>query len=495
MALARRQLLRASLAAAAAGTVAPLLAKEVRGWTRVVDVVIAGSGAGGVCAAIEARRAGLDVLVIESQAALGGSTAMSGGVVYLGAGTALQKALGFDDSAEAMAAFITAASRHPDYGKVALYCEESPSHFDWLVANGVSYNERFSPGKERPEEPISLFYSGGERGYPFREMAVPAPRGHVPAVRGRGGAALITSLTGTARSLGVQFMTSAPLERLILESDGRIAGVAYQHSGTLNHIRTRCGVVLACGGFIHNRAMTMRHAPVLHDCVPLAGVGDIGTGIRLAEGLGAATARLHEGFAILPLYPPERLLRGIIINRYGQRFVAEDSYYGVIGHNIAYLQHGTAYLIADVDCALDAGDNKFPERGRGTLADLAMHLQLSPDALEATMAYYNSHCEQGRDPQLHKASEHLSPLRPPFVAYDLSVGSTYFPAHTFGGLCTDIDSRVLHVDGEAIPGLYAAGRTARGLPTAPYMASGLSLGDATFFGRRAGRHLAKRGPG
>jgi predicted oxidoreductase len=187
------------------------------------------------------------------------------------------------------------------------------------------------------------------------------------------------------------------------------------------------------------------------------------------------------------------MLRGIIVNRLGQRFVAEDSYYGVIGHHIAYLQQGTAYLIADANSALAPGSNKFRERGCGTLADLAAELQVPPGALEATVAYYNTHSEQRQDPLLRKAAGYLAPLRPPFIAYDLSVGSTFLPAHTFGGLCTDTDSRVLHVDGAPIPGLYAAGRTARGLPTAPYIASGLSLGDATFFGRRAGQHLVRYG--
>ena len=66
------------------------------------------------------------------------------------------------------------------------------------------------------------------------------------------------------------------------------------------------------------------------------------------------------------------------------------------------------------------------------------------------------------------------------------------PAHTFGGLHTTVDGQVLDGFGDAIPGLYAAGRTAAGLPAAPYIASGLSVGDCTFFGRRAGLAAAGR---
>jgi len=492
MNLSRRQLIGSAAALAAAEALLPIAANAVDSWSGTVDVIIAGTGAAGICAAIEALRGGLDVLAIESRPTEGGSTALSGGVLYLGAGTALQKAAGFEDDAEAMAAFISAGQRYPDLKKIALYCEQSPAHFDWLVANGVPFTNTFSPGKERPEEPVSLFHSGGERGYPFSELAKPAPRGHVPATQGRSGALLIGTLNASARKLGMKLVTDSPLEKLIVESDGRVVGVAYRSGGTTTHVRARRGVVLACGGFIHNSAMTELYAPVLRDCVPLAAPGDIGTGIRLAQGIGAATARLDEGFAIIPLYPPEHLLNGIIVNRSGQRFVAEDSYYGVLGHHIAYLQQGKAYLIVNQHHALPAENHKFTERARGTPTEIAHALQLPAGALEATLSYYNAHGAEAHDPLLRKASRYVVPLQSPLVAYDLSLGSTFFPAHTFGGLRTDTDSRVIHVNGEPIPGLYAAGRTARGLPAAPYLASGLSLGDATFFGRRAGRHLAQQ---
>ena len=77
--------------------------------------------------------------------------------------------------------------------------------------------------------------------------------------------------------------------------------------------------------------------------------------------------------------------------------------------------------------------------------------------------------------------------KPPYFAYDLSVETAFFPAHTFGGLHTSVNGEVMDAWGEAIPGLYAAGRTSSGLPTSPYIASGISLGDCSFFGRLAGQ--------
>ena len=91
----------------------------------------------------------------------------------------------------------------------------------------------------------------------------------------------------------------------------------------------------------------------------------------------------------------------------------------------------------------------------------------------------------------HKTRRYLRPVSgPPYTAYDLSVDRAFTPVHTFGGLHTTTEGRVLNGFGEAIPGLFAAGRTTAGLPTAPYIASGLSMGDCTFFGRRAGRAAA-----
>jgi 3-oxo-5alpha-steroid 4-dehydrogenase len=87
----------------------------------------------------------------------------------------------------------------------------------------------------------------------------------------------------------------------------------------------------------------------------------------------------------------------------------------------------------------------------------------------------------------------VPPLRPPFGALDCRTASSLYAAFTLGGLSTSVDGEVLTADGAAIPGLYAAGRTTACL-AAPGYASGLSIGDGTFFGRRAGRVAAARRP-
>jgi succinate dehydrogenase/fumarate reductase flavoprotein subunit len=473
----------------------PAESREVRQWDYTADVVVAGSGAAGTCAAIEARAAGAEVLVLERLPKPGGSSAMSGGVCYMGGGTPLQKALGFEDSVEAMHDFIVAAgSLHPPLAKIALYCEGSLGHFRWLVEHGVRYIDKFSEEKELPYDDASLYYSGCELAHPWRDIARPAPRGHVPAVMGHtGGRALMEALLAAAGRAGVKMLTGVSCERLVRETDGRIIGIQLSENGATKSVRARRGVVLACGGFIHNREMVRRYAPELHECsTPWANAGDLGIGIQMGMGAGGAAIRMNQGFAILPIYPPERVIRGIVVNARAQRFIPEDTYYACIGHETVFAQHRRAFLVTDADCSYDAGDFRMP-----LLAEAASIEELEgkggfvPGSLAHTVATYNATAVRGEDPLLHKHPKFLAPLvTAPFRLYDLDVTRAFCPAHTFGGLETTVDAQVLDAFGNPIPALYAAGRTSAGLPTAPYIASGLSVGDCTFFGRRAGRHAA-----
>lgn len=495
----RRRLLTGA-AATAAVTVAAgagaLPRSAVKSWDMRTDVLVVGSGAAGASAAMEAREAGAEVLLIESLPRFGGSSAMSGGVVYAGGGTALQKALKIEDSVEQMYRFIALAGAiHPPLDKIQLYCEQSVAHFDWLVSQGVPYSEKLSASRELPMGGESLYFSGTEQAWPARELATPAPRGHVPGVPGmNGGRRLMEALLPRVESLGVTLRAGVRAQRLVTESDGRIAGVTVTVDGVTRAIRVRRGVVLACGGFIHNREMLKLYAPQLFDCsVPWGNAGDQGDGINMGIAAGAAALRMQHGFAIAPIYPPENVLSGIVVNASGQRFITEDSYYGVLGDAIAYHQQGRAWLITDKRSSYPHHqDNFLPVANGDSIGQIAAQLDFPKGALQNTVAYYNLHAANGDDPLFRKNAVWLRPLQgPPYTAWDLSVSKAFFPAHTFGGLQTTIDGEVVGSFGEIIPGLYAAGRTTAGIPTAPYIASGLSVGDCTFFGRRAGRAAAQ----
>ncbi len=503
--ISRRHFLAATGTALAAGTLASQAGaavrqgrrdRDIRHWDFTADVVIAGSGIAGICAAIEARRGGAEVLVLEMQENRGGSSAMSGGVCYLGGGTALQKALGFEDTVEDMYNYILAAGGpYPHSERVRKYCEGAVEHFDWLVANGVPYNRKFQPEKEFPQETDnSLYYSGCELNHPFSTLAKPAPRGHVPGVIGHAGWRLMQALDETAAREGIKVVLGAACEQLVQADDGRVTGLIVQHGGQQKAVRARKGVVLACGGFIRNREMVRLYAPEVHDVsTPHGSNGDLGIGILMGMGVGAAAIRMNQAMIVLPTYPPENVLKGILVNRRGARFMSEDRYYGVVGTEVVVHQGGLAYLISDADHAYEKSFF-YPEVGKtDSIAALEKQLDLPDGALQATVNYYNSHARQGKDPQFSKQREYIAPItKAPFRAYRIDASQDFAPILTFGGLLTNTDAQVLHASGEVIPGLYAAGRTVNGIPSAPYMASGLSVGDSSFFGRCAGRHLTGR---
>jgi succinate dehydrogenase/fumarate reductase flavoprotein subunit len=494
--LSRRQLLAGMgtvAATTAAAGAAALPAASVTKWDTTYDVLVAGSGAAGVCAALEARRMGASVLLLESLSRYGGSSAMSGGVIYAGGGTSLQRSLKVEDSPEEMYKFLAGAgSVNPPLDKIQLYCEQSVEHFDWLVKQGVPYGGKLTTAKGLPMGDESLYYAGTEQAWPAREIARPAARGHVPGIAGmNGGRKLMEVLLGQAEQAGVKMLDRMSGERLVTEGDGRVVGMQVRNRwDERTMIRARRGIVLACGGFIHNREMLKLHAPQLANCsTPWGNAGDLGEGINMGISVGAAALRMSEGFAIAPIYPPEQTIAGILVNRSGQRFVSEESYHGVLGHMIAYNQGGRAWLITDQASDFGFVQDNFPLAAQSnSIGSLAEQLQLPRGSLQNTVAFYNRNAGNGLDPLFQKSASYLRPLQgPPYRAWDLSVERAFFPAHTFGGLRTSVDGEVFNAFGELIPGLYAAGRNTAGLPTAPYIASGLSVGDATFFGRRAGR--------
>lgn len=489
--------LGAGLLASASARALP--AGSVTQWHETVDVVIAGSGAAGICAALEARAAGAEVLVLESLALAGGSSSLSGGVVYAGGGTALQRALGVEDSVEQMYAYLDARSSPAvARDKLQLYCERSAGHFDWLVAQGVPYSTRLATAKGIPTGDESLYVSGDELSRTAQAVATAAARGHVPGIAGfNGGKVLMAKLLARAAAAGIEPRTRVQCRQLVTGEDGGVLGLAADTADGVRYLRARRGVVLACGGFVHDRDMLAEQAPALAaSATPWGGAGDLGQGIRMGVAAGAATLRLHEGFAIAPLYPPENSLAGIVVNAAGLRFITEDSYHGVLGHAIAYGQQGRAWLVTDQFSHIDSPLDNIPQVAESaTIGGLEQQLLMPRGALQHTVAYYNRYAARGADPMFNKASAYVRPVSaPPFRAWDLSPSASFMPVHTLGGLKTGLNGEVFNSFGEPIPGLYAAGRTSAGVPGAPYLASGLSLGDASLFGRRAGRVAAGGAP-
>ncbi|WP_280438134.1 FAD-dependent oxidoreductase [Nocardia carnea] len=471
-------------------------------WDYEADIVVVGYGVAGVSTAIEAARAGADVLVLERTGGWGGAAALSGGFIYLGGGTALQKALGFDDTPENMERFLMAAlGPGADQAKIHDYCQGSVEHFDWLVAQGVPFKEEFwgEPGWEPPADQ-GLMFSGGENAAPYNTLATPAPRGHLPQMADKhtsengGGFMLMKPLIDTAATLGVRAEYDVRLQRLILDHSGRVTGVVAKRYGKPVHVRARRGVVLATGSFAYNQQMIEAYTPLLINRPAAAIEEHDGIGIRVAQALGAQLAHM-DAIEVAIFADPQVMARGILVNGRGQRYIPEDSYPSHIGQSTLIRQNNEAFLIID-ETALEEANNTVsssaamrsvpPAWVAESVEELESEIGFPAGILQATVEVYNRHAKDGADPLLGKKPQWVKPIGTPLAAYDLRNRTGGF---TLGGLRTDLDSRVMHVSGDPIPGLFAAGRCTSGISAGGYV-SGASLGDGSFYGRRAGRAAA-----
>ncbi|AMN46244.1 fumarate reductase [Steroidobacter denitrificans] len=485
-------------------SILPRRLSEITHWDIVTDVAIVGYGGAGACAAIEAKDAGAEVIIFETASGGGGSTALSCGEIYYGGngGTPIQKATGFEDSSENMYNYLMASGGpNADERKIRAYVDGSLDHYHWIVDKGLRYKPSFVATREIIQlTDDCLIYSGNEKAWPYRDKALPCPRGHKGRIEGdNGGPLLWQALSGAVEQRGIKVQYDSRVLALIADEHNEVSGVAIRHDMKEYNVRATRGVVLCTGGFAMNQKMLKKFAPTLaKGNAPLGNPNDNGSGIRMGMALGASVINMTEGFISMAFYPPGRNSSGIFVNANGQRYVNEDSYHTRVAYYSMLQPDSRCYLI--LHASDDFKPPKFfnpPIAGTGfTLEELEAELKIPAGALAQTMEYYNRHAAKGEDPFFHKASEWLEPIEPPYVALDCSPsGGGYVTYFTLGGLETAPSGEVLNVRGEVIPGLYTAGRTASGVPcSTEHYASGLSVGDATFSGRMAGMAAAGRIP-
>jgi 3-oxo-5alpha-steroid 4-dehydrogenase len=479
----------------------PASLTQVPRWDHEADIVVVGFGAAGACAALEAARSGARVLLIETAAGNGGTSALSGGEIYLGGGggTPIQRAAGFNDDTEDLYRYLVmAGGPNADTAKARLYADNSLQHFEWLTAQGIEYKNSYIA--ERCIEPATddcLIWSGSEEAWPFAAQARPAPRGHCPKFVGMGGGRYVMDVLARRvleAGVEVHYNTRA----MALVTDGRaVHGLVARSEGTSRYLRARRAVLLCAGGFVMNRAMVQQHVPLLlRSQFPLGTVDD-GSGILLGASAGGAPINMGEGFATIPWYPPGSLVKGIFVNGNGQRFINEDCYHGRVsnyilrqpGERIWLLEDHATFALGDMQALAKMEIGAAGE----TWEEVERELQLPQGALTGTVSLYNRNAAQGIDPLFHKAAKWLKPLdEPPFVALDCRIDHCFYASFTLGGLDTLPGGEVLDAERNVVAGLFAAGRTACGLPRwGEGYSSGMSLADASFFGREAGRRAAQ----
>jgi 3-oxo-5alpha-steroid 4-dehydrogenase len=544
---------------------------DAASWDAEADLVVVGYGGAGVAAAVEAAEAGLQVLALDL-ATGGGSTAINGGVLYAGGGTAIQKQAGVDDTPEAMLEYL----RGETQGVVAdatlkRFCDDSVAQLDWLMAHGVRFEpKRYDTKTSYPPPGYSLYHSDSSLVATRAAKARPAPRGHKVWTPGSSTAAIgfgkgfTDPLAAAAAKLGVRFEPCSEARRLIQDASGRVVGVAtlqfadpalrqryaqlqaqatkftimlppafpgagltlaiagwyrrraqaLEGQRVLRRIRARKGVCLSAGGFVFNPRMVEYHAPKYRQGMPLGNPGDDGSGIRLGQSVGGAVDRLSHLSAWRFIRPPAGLSWGPMVNARGERFIDETVYGAAIGYELIERQDGRAWIILDQALyeetlaqakskelySFQSGPAilalKFARQKATTLEALAQKCGFDAAVLARTVEAYNRAAAGEAPDAFGKARSDLKPIaRAPFYAIDIGVTSKLFPLPvlSLGGLKVDEGSgAVLDGAGRAIPGLYAAGRTAIGVCSHLYV-SGLSVADCIFSGRRAARAAARGG--
>ncbi len=461
-----------------------------------VDVVVVGFGIAGGCAAVEAAAAGASVLVLERAAAAGGTSALAGGHFYLGGGTVVQRATGHRDTPDEMYAYLMAVTPEPEADKIRAYADGSAEHCDWLEGLGFRFERSYYPDKAviQPQTQ-GLMYTGNEKVWPFRDLAVPAPRGHkVPVPGDTGGAKLVIDLlVRRAERLGVRVCYETAATGLVTRRQ-RVRGVRWRSFDTRGVVLAR-SVILAAGGFVMNPEMVAEHVPQLAQKLLVLGTTyDDGLGIRLGVSAGGQARHMGQAFITAPFYPPGKLLTGIVVNREGRRFVAEDSYHSRTSGFVLDQPGGVAFLI------VDSAHMAYPQiplvpfiDGWETVEDMERGLGIPRGNLAATLGAYNAAAARGEDPEFRKHPDWVEPQDTgPWAAFDLSLGKATYAGFTLGGLRCTVDGQVQRPDGSVVPGLYAAGACASNIAQdGKGYSSGTQLGEGSFFGRRAGRHAAR----
>ncbi|MBF6070253.1 FAD-binding protein [Nocardia farcinica] len=518
------------------------------------DVVVIGFGAAGACAALEATAAGAQVLVLERFTG-GGTSALSGGIIYAGGGTSVQRAAGVSDTPEQMLAYLTREvgdAVAPE--TLRRFVEESPAMIDWLQGHGVPFEPSLCPYKTSyPNDKYYLYYSGSEVSGYGREVAEPAQRGHRVKGRGTSGKKLTGPLAASAARHGVRVETLTTATRLITDADGAVVGVECRtlrdapaavrdryvrmakvaakpgiyypplrknlerrlealdrRYGTTIRVHARRGVIVSAGGFIANRELVHRYGPQYRHGLELGSTGDDGSGILMAQEVGAATDRMGNISAWRFILPPSAFTGALLVDAEGRRVIDETRYGAAVGHKLVNEHDGLGWVLADdermrLGIAQMRTQPAWFQRAQfevmrrkairgATLEDAARKAGIDPAGLRATVEAHNAAIAAGAPDPVGKPAEFCEPVRSgPYWLLDVGIKPSVInpcPMLTLGGVVVDeTTGAVRSTAGHDIPGLFAAGRTAVGICSDSYV-SGLSLADCVFSGRRAGRSAA-----
>jgi 3-oxosteroid 1-dehydrogenase len=563
-----------------------LVQQTQQAWDEECDVLVFGSGGGGMSAALFAARAGLQVMVCEKRQYLGGTTATSGGGIWvpgtpggLAAGDTIERAreylrweLGDHYRSDIIDAFLAQGA-----GIVETLNTQTDVKFE--LSSWPDYHSDEPGGAKKGRTLFPAPFDGKRLGRDFALLQPPMhrimvlgglmlgpdevpdflqPLSSVRAFRrvlsklaryafdwlrfGRGtdlrsGNAMIASMMYSMPRDRVSLRTQHALVELLKEN-GRVVGAVVQGSAGTRRIRARRAVVLATGGFPHDKDMLRTYGPKFPHKQSLGCEANVGEGIKSALAVGAAmdtdlnsvanwtpasVMRDRQGREIPVIYGYlDRGRPGVIaVDAKGRRFVNESSSY----HDIvsAMFKHsggeGTFHFVCDLAFARRHGLgavrpwpwtrslSSFVRSGYLTMAsslpELARAIGADEATLTETVQRHNANCKTGVDVDFGRGATaynrmfghvtgqpnpNLAPIgAPPYLALRIhaaSLGTTI-------GLKTTADAQVVGVDGQPIDGLYACGNDLAAAFRGRYPGGGTTLGPAVVFGALAAQHITK----
>lgn len=528
----------------------------VEALPETIDVLVLGSGAAGLVAALRAADAGASVCIAEKADRLGGTTCAGGGVIWAPA-TALAAQGGFADSAQSGRDYLTAASGHVmDADDVDWYVRTAADAIEYLITRTRVRLTALARPDYRAEWPGAADGGRSLDNLAFDPAAFDGlaealrPSSYFPLLTmaerdDLNGAAPDATLLAERRARGVRTMGGALVGALVASALDRgidvvrgVRATGLERGGDSWRVSfdgrtvTARAVVIATGGFEWNPAL--RAAFLSFPVTPISAPSNEGDGLELGLQAGASVADMTAIWGVPVLTPPTQTYDGlpsgrmgnvemtlpgsIVVNAAGERFVNESLAYhdtcrmfGDTDPTTGRQRNSPAWLVFDAEFAA-----RYPVAGSpagaapewaetaDTLEGLADAVGIDPAGLAATVARFNADAVEGHDslfgrgssPQdrfLGDASHTPNPCLAPLLAPPFSA----VPIHpgvlgTSGGLRTDHDGRVLDWTGAPIDALFAAGNAAAGVFRNTYPGGGATLGSAVARAYAAGAAAGAR---
>ena len=450
------------------------------------DVVVIGAGGAGFSAAIEAKNAGANVVLLEKMPAVGGNSLISGAEMNA-AKNWVQPKLGINDDSPELHAEDTykGGDMKGDMNVIKVMTHNALDAAKWCRDYlGVRF------------EDDNLFFFGGHS----RKRAL-IPVGHT-------GTEFITKFQAKADELGIPVITNMKAEELIKDKSGRVVGVKATMNGASYTFNAKGGVVLATGGFGANPEMVKKYNPKIDERFKTTDApGTTGEALYMAERAGAQLVNM--GYiqtypicdpisGVIELIADARFDGAIMLNQEGKRFVEELQRRDVLSEDILKQTGGYCWVLWNDKIGSISNTVKehpteyeaFTKQGiMATCDDLkcvADFTKIPFDSLKGTVNRVSSMTGKGND----KDFNHRSGL------VDMTQGKYYVikavPSvhHTMGGVRINEKAQALTAEGKAIPGLWAAGEVT-GVTHGTNRLGGNAYTDIIVFGRIAGKAAAE----